>query len=49
MEKVRWSDRLRREVAHIFKEERNIVRKMKRRKVTGLAHLTLELPSKTHY
>jgi hypothetical protein len=39
MEKISWTDRVRNEVLHRVKEERNIVHTIKRRKANWIGHI----------
>jgi hypothetical protein len=39
MEKIGWTDRVRNEVLHSVKEERNILQTIKRRKATWIGHI----------
>jgi hypothetical protein len=39
MEKIRWADRVRNEVLHRVKEERNILHTIKRRKANWIGHV----------
>ena len=39
MEKFRWTDRVRNEVLHSVKEERNILHTINRRKANGIGHI----------
>jgi hypothetical protein len=39
MEKISWTDRVRNEVSHRVKEERNIVHTIKRRKANWIGHI----------
>jgi hypothetical protein len=39
MEKISWTDRVRNEILHRLKEERNILHTIKRRKVNWIGHI----------
>ena len=39
MEKISWTDRVRKEVLHRVKEERNILYTVKRRKANWIGHI----------
>jgi hypothetical protein len=39
MEKISWTDRVRNEVLHRVKEERNILQRIKRRKANWIGHI----------
>ena len=39
LEKIIWTDRVRNEVLHRVKEERNIIHKIKRRKANWIGHI----------
>jgi len=41
MEKKSWTDRVRKEVLHSVKEERNVLQIIKRRKVNWIGHILL--------